>query len=152
MRQIVIVCNQSNRRELENILQGNEEVQIVDFVYDGLEALRICSKREIDLILMVLTDDFEPITWIRVISTKFPNVKILIMIEAIMNNVLFSALRNGASGYMLFTNDCDKIISAIKLCLMGFFTTEQGCMKSLMPLMNAGDNERNRNDGQDKVD
>jgi DNA-binding NarL/FixJ family response regulator len=133
-------------------LQGNDEVQIVDYVFDGLEALRICAQQEINLILMVLTNDFEPINWIYVINAKFPKVKILIMIETITNEVLFSALRDGATGYILFTNNSEKIISAINLCLMGFFTTEQVCMKSLIPLMDAGKGERNRNDDQNRID
>jgi DNA-binding NarL/FixJ family response regulator len=152
MNRIVVICSPTNREQLHLIFYDNNEIHIIAYVFDGLEALKQCSQTEVDLILMVLTNDFEPMNWIQVISTKFPKVKILVMIETIMNNVLFSALKNGASGYMLFTNNCERIINAINLCLLGFFTTEQVCMKSLMPLMNAGDNERNRTDDHDRID
>lgn len=43
MNRIIIFCNQDNQDSLKLILQDNQEIQIVDYVFDGLEALRICG-------------------------------------------------------------------------------------------------------------
>ena len=133
MNQIVIICNRNRRDHLRLILQDNQEIHIIAYVSDGLEALKICSQTGIDLVLMVLTNDFEPVNWIGVFQAKYPHIKVLIMVEAIMDDILFTALRNGAAGYILFTDNCAKIVDAINLCLLGFVTMEQLCMKSLIP-------------------
>ncbi len=135
MYRIVIVCSPSNRENLQRIFQSNHEIEIESFAHDSLDALKICSETEINLILMVLTHNFEPANWIRLIQARHPDIKILIMIETLFESDMVSALRHGAAGYILLTDNSNRIGNAINLCLKGFITADQLYEKSLIPLI-----------------
>ncbi len=86
---------------LRNMLSARG-VQVVGLAHDGLQAQELARKLLPDLILMDVhmprCDGLEA-TWR--IKADLPDVKIVMLTMAADDDVLFKALKNGASGYLL---------------------------------------------------
>lgn len=103
MIKVLIADDQKLIREsLKIVLDTYQDIQVIDTVGDGKQVLESIEEQEPDVILM----DIRMPTMDGTVSTKlvkqsYPHIKIIILTTFDDDDFIFSALKYGASGYIL---------------------------------------------------
>jgi DNA-binding NarL/FixJ family response regulator len=118
----ILLCDDQTviRDGLEMLLNLEKDFQVVGLAEDGAEAVELAAKKHPDLILMDLKMPImNGIEATREISSKFPNIKILVLTTYDDDEWVFDAIRAGASGYLLKDTSRQKIVEAIRGTMEG---------------------------------
>lgn len=107
------------RESLKIILSMDSEIDIVDCVENGLKALEVCTKNQVDVALLdIRMPVLNGVEAVKQICEK-TNTKPLILTTFDEDDYIKDAIKYGAKGYMLKNNSPDKIINAIKMVYYG---------------------------------
>jgi DNA-binding NarL/FixJ family response regulator len=118
----VLICDDQSivRDGLEMLLQLEPDIDVVGTAEDGATAVDMVTQNCPDLILMdIKMPVMNGIEATRQITTKYPQVKILVLTTYDDEEWLSTAIQAGASGYLLKDTPRDEIIKAIKGTLAG---------------------------------
>jgi two-component system NarL family response regulator len=108
---------------LKNLLTS-KGIEVIGTARDGLEAFEEARSLKPDLILMdVQMPQLNGLEATRLVKAELPDVKIVMLTMSEHDEDLFEAIRSGASGYLLKTEDTDK-----------FFELLTGLMRGEAPL------------------
>lgn len=107
------------RESLKIILDMDEEITVVEVVENGLEALKVCEKKEIDVALLdVRMPVMNGVEAAKTIALN-TNTKVLILTTFDEDEYIKEALKNGVKGYILKNKTPDEIKQAIKIINKG---------------------------------
>lgn len=107
------------RESLKIILGLDEELEVVGCATNGLEAVEMCTKEDVDIALLdVRMPVMNGVEAVKEISMK-TTTKTLILTTFDEDEYIFEALKNGARGYLLKNNSPEKIKDAIKTVFSG---------------------------------
>lgn len=96
---------------LKIILNTQKDFEVIDTVQNGKEALESIAKNKPDIILMdVRMPVMDGTVCTKYVKEKYPDVKVIILTTFDDDDFIFSALKYGASGYLLKV-DHQKIFS-----------------------------------------
>lgn len=99
-------------------------IDVVGTACDGWEAIEKAAALLPDVILMdIVMPGCDGLAATRVIKAQQPNIKVVMLTMSETDEDLFSAIKSGASGYLLKTGDTDK-----------FFKLLEGLMRGEVPL------------------
>ena len=103
MIKVVIADDQELIREsLKIVLGTHEDIQVVNIAADGLEVLDILKRESVDVILMdIRMPRMDGVVCTKAVKEQYPNTKIIILTTFDDDDFVFSALKYGASGYLL---------------------------------------------------
>lgn len=102
---------------LKIVLNTQEDFEVIDTVQNGKEALESIAKNKPDIILM---DVRMPVMDGTVCTKeKYPDVKVIILTTFDDDDFIFSALKYGASGYLLKGGSPQDIFQAIRTVYAG---------------------------------
>lgn len=103
MVKVVIADDQELIREsLKIVLGTHEDIQVVATAMDGFEVLKILEREKVDIILMdIRMPGMDGVYCTKVVKEKYPETKIIILTTFDDDDFIFSALKYGASGYIL---------------------------------------------------
>lgn len=103
MIKIIIADDQEIIREsLKIILSIHDDIKIVGTAQDGYEVLDLLERNEVDIILMdIRMPRMDGVYCTKVVKEKYPKIKIVILTTFNDDEYIFSALKYGASGYLL---------------------------------------------------
>ncbi|MEM7590525.1 MAG: response regulator transcription factor [Cyanobacteria bacterium P01_A01_bin.83] len=123
MIKVLIVDDQNLTHKLiETNLKSETNIKIVGFAEDGQEALAKIPDLQPDVILMDLEmPKMDGLTTTKIISQKFPRIKVLILTVHDNEQHLSAALKNGAKGYLLKTTTPQELKTAIYYANQGYF-------------------------------
>lgn len=108
------------RQGLVSLLQGEEEIRVLDQAGTGREALALVRKHRPDLALLDVTmPDMNGLEAARQIKEELPDVEILILTMHDEEAFFFEALQAGASGYVLKGAHSDELLHAIRVIREG---------------------------------
>ncbi|MDR7855592.1 response regulator transcription factor [Tissierella sp.] len=118
---IAIIDDEKLIREgLKIILSTYNDMDVVAMGENGYEALEICKKNSIDLVLMDIRMPLcDGVKGTQLVKDEFPDIKVLILTTFKDIEYIQEALKNGASGYLLKDSSYDLIYEGIKAALMG---------------------------------
>lgn len=103
------------RESLKIILGMDKAFEIIACVENGLQALEMCQKEQIDVALLdVRMPVLNGVQAVKEITSS-TKTKCLILTTFDDDEFIMEALKNGAKGYLLKNNSPDKIKDAIKL-------------------------------------
>lgn len=121
MIRIAIIDDQPIVRQgLAMVLGSEKDIEVVAKGGDGFEAIEICSKNCIDVILMdIKMPSLNGVEATRKIKEQHSNVKIIILTTFNEDEYIFEALKYGASGYLLKDALPEKIAEAIRIVYNG---------------------------------
>lgn len=113
---LVLVDDQSLVREgLSMILSLCEDFQIIGEASNGVEAIGLVEKNRPDIILMdIRMPKMDGVEATKIIKSKHPEVKIIILTTFNEEEYILEGLKNGAEGYILKDLKSDEIIKGIK--------------------------------------
>lgn len=90
------------RQSLKIVLGADSEIEITDSVGDGTHVLKSLEKNVPDVILMdVRMPKMDGTVCTKEVKKKYPDVKIIILTTFDDDDFIYSALKYGASGYIL---------------------------------------------------
>ncbi|WP_274366065.1 response regulator [Paenibacillus thermotolerans] len=115
MIRIIITDDQQLMRDgLKTILSLTKEIEVVGTASDGAEALDIAKREKPDLVLMdIRMPGVDGVTGTRLIREQLPETKVLILTTFNDSDLIFDALNEGASGYLLKDMPAETIVQAI---------------------------------------
>ncbi|GAA0120721.1 response regulator transcription factor [Clostridium faecium] len=120
------------RESLKIILNMNEEFSVVATASNGLEAVKACVEKEIDVALLdVRMPIMNGVEALKEILLKC-NTKTLILTTFDEDEYIKDALKYGAMGYLLKNNSPEKIKNAIYTVLNGNIVLQDTVIKKIM--------------------
>lgn len=115
MIKVLIADNQELIREsLKIVLSAYPDLEVVGAVSDGTEVLDCLSTTKPDVILMdIRMPKMDGVLATKVIKEKFPNIKVIILTTFDDDDFIYSALKYGASGYLLKGTSMNELHDAV---------------------------------------
>lgn len=115
MIKVLIADDQALIREsLQIVLSAHDDIEVVAAVGDGLEVLEVLKSCRPDIILMdIRMPKMDGVLCTRQVKEQYPDIKIIILTTFDDDDFIFSALKYGASGYMLKGVSTDELHQAI---------------------------------------
>ena len=114
MIKVLIADDQELIREsLKIILGAHDNIEIVGVVGNGYEVLETLKKHKVDIILMdIRMPKMDGVYCTKLVKEQYPEIKIVILTTFDDDEYIFSALKYGASGYLLKEawKNCMKIL------------------------------------------
>ena len=108
------------RQSLEIVLSTKEGIEVTGTAKDGREVIRCIRKEKPDVILMdVRMPEMDGVQCTEIIKENYPQIKIIILTTFDGDEFVFSALKHGASGYLLKGISMDDLEEAIKTVVQG---------------------------------
>ena len=108
------------RQSLSIILGLKEEISVVGGVGDGTEVLEFIAKEKPDIILMdIRMPTMDGVECTKIVKEKYPEIKIIVLTTFDDDKYVFSALKYGASGYLLKGISVDELEIAIHVVYSG---------------------------------
>ncbi|KQY92111.1 LuxR family transcriptional regulator [Paenibacillus sp. Root52] len=115
--QLILVDDDPFIRESLKVLIGlDPSITVTGTAGNGLEALALLdSGADADVILMdIRMPECDGVEGTKVIKTRYPDIRILMLTTFDDDEYIIQALQNGASGYLLKNVPPDRIIQGIK--------------------------------------
>lgn len=115
MVNIIIVDDQELMRDgLATILNLRQEINVVGTAKDGREAFEKAKELAVDLVLMdIRMPHMNGVQGTKLIREQLPAVKVLMLTTFKDSELIFEALEEGASGYLLKDMPTDTIVQSI---------------------------------------
>lgn len=121
MIKVLIADDQELIREsLKIVLNTHEDLQVIDTVEDGFGVLDSLKRNIPDVILMdIRMPRMDGVYCTKMVKETYPDVKIIILTTFDDDDFVFSALKFGASGYLLKGVSMDGLYQAILTVVSG---------------------------------
>ena len=115
MVRVLIVDDQELIREsLKIVLSTHDDIRVVGVAGDGFEVLDILKREQVDVILMdIRMPKMDGVYCTKAVKEQYPQTKIIILTTFDDDDFVFSALRYGASGYLLKGVGMEELYQAI---------------------------------------
>ncbi|MFD1739721.1 response regulator [Bacillus salitolerans] len=134
------------RQGLKAMIETDREIEVTGEAGNGKEAVGLCEKQLFDVaVLDIRMPEMDGIEAAKVIRSRFPNMKILMLTTFDHNEYVMDALKLGVSGYMLKNGDTESLIRSIKSALSGGLSLEDQVAAKVMPVLL-------QNQGEESVD
>ena len=116
MIKVLIADDQELIREsLKIILGAHDNIEIVGVVGNGYEVLETLKKHKVDIILMdIRMPKMDGVYCTKVVKEQYPEIKIVILTTFDDDEYIFSALKYGASGYLLKDVGMEELYEELK--------------------------------------
>lgn len=102
------------RDSLKIVLDTNDTIEVVGAVSNGVEVIRAVREEKPDVILMdIRMPEMDGVQCTQIIKENYPEIKIIVLTTFDDDEYIFSALKYGASGYLLKGISMDQLIDAI---------------------------------------
>ena len=109
------------RSGLRSILEHEDDIEVVGEAADGHQALERTQELLPDVILMDINmGDWDGVTATRRVRNSTPSSRVIVLTNYDEDNLVFSSIRAGASGYLLKEVSAHQLINAIRTVADGF--------------------------------
>ncbi len=121
MIDILLVDDQAMVRSgLKMILESEPDLLVVAEAATGKEAVRLALREKPDVVLMdIRMPVMDGIAATRLIHDENQDVKVVILTTFDLDDYVYSALKSGASGFLLKDADADALIDAVRTVASG---------------------------------
>lgn len=103
------------RQSLKIVLGTNEDMEVTGTAADGREVIRCVRQDQPDVILMdIRMPEIDGVQCTKIIKGIYPDVKIIVLTTFDDDEYVFSALKYGASGYLLKGVSMKDLANAIR--------------------------------------
>ncbi|MCL2603739.1 MAG: response regulator transcription factor [Defluviitaleaceae bacterium] len=137
MRLIIADDDPLIRAGLEKRLSREPDIRVAALAKDGTEAIDLCKTHAPDAVLMdIRMPGTDGIAATRVIKSRYPHVKVLVLTTFDDRPVIQQALAAGADGYLVKTDKIANIAGQLRLLLEGTSVLGTDVLKKLTPQEN----------------
>lgn len=132
MRIIIVDDDDLIRESLALTLSLEDDIEIVGEAVDGSEAVALCEKVQPDIALMdIRMPNIDGIGATRLITDRFPAVKIMMLTTFADKANIQQALTAGADGYLLKTDEIKRMASKLRTLMSGSSVLDPNVLKQL---------------------
>lgn len=104
----------ARRESLKTLMQMSDNLQFVGEAANCANALQDMKDYKPDVVLMDINmPEVDGLQGLKMIKTKFPQIKVLMQTVFEDSEKIFNSIRNGASGYVLKKDSTQKLLNAI---------------------------------------
>ncbi|KRL00356.1 response regulator transcription factor [Lactobacillus equicursoris] len=108
------------RDSLKIVLEASGKFEVIDTAGNGKEVLEKIAVKQPDVILMdVRMPEMDGTVCTKYVKTKYPQIKVIILTTFDDDDFIFSALKYGASGYLLKGVEPKELYQAIEIVYQG---------------------------------
>ena len=109
------------RSGLRSILEHEDDIEVVGEAADGHQALEVAQELLPDVILMdIKMGDWDGVTATRRVRNSVPSSRVIVLTNYDEDDLVFSSIRAGASGYLLKEVSGHQLTNAIRTVADGF--------------------------------
>ena len=120
------------RKSLSKLINIDENIEVVGTVSTGSEAVEICKKEAIDIILMdIQMPELDGISAMRIIKENHPNIKVIMLTTFDSSENIINSFLSRADGYITKDIGYDELITIIK-CVNYGITAIHESVKEIM--------------------
>ncbi|KON87992.1 LuxR family transcriptional regulator [Sporosarcina globispora] len=122
------------RQGLKMMIETEGEFKVTGETDNGKEAIALCEKMPFDIaILDIRMPVMDGLKAAKVIHSRWPQIKILMLTTFDDDAYVMEALRIGVSGYILKNGDTDSLLRSIRSALKGGLSIEEGVAAKVVP-------------------
>ena len=131
----IVVCE-----GLRVVLNANPHIEVVDVAHNGAEAVEKVAALRPDLVLMDLKmPEMNGIQATRIITTRHPDLPVLILTTYDDDEWVLEAVRAGAKGYLLKDTDRHDLVAAIEGTIAGKTHIDPAVAEKLFTFIRVGE-------------
>ncbi|MFC0470007.1 response regulator [Halalkalibacter kiskunsagensis] len=121
------------RQGLKMMIETDKELHVTE-ASNGREAVDLCESHYFDLIILdIRMPVMDGLQAARMIHSRWPDQKVLILTTFNDDQYAFEALKSGARGYMLKDAEPEELIRSIRSCLSGGVSLQDKVAAKVMP-------------------
>jgi serine/threonine protein kinase/DNA-binding CsgD family transcriptional regulator len=136
LRVVLADDHQLLRSALANYLSTHEDILVVGEASDGAEAVRLVSELNPDVLVLDLNmPNLGGLDVLPTVRTRAPDVKVLILTGRTEDWYITQALRRGAHGYLLKSNEQSKLVEGIRKVHGGNLVLGEGVIEKVVRAM-----------------
>ncbi|MFD1030085.1 response regulator [Metaplanococcus flavidus] len=122
------------RQGLKMMIETDEEIRVTGEAVNGKEAVELCESHAFDLIIMdIRMPVMDGLEATRIILSRRPETKVLILTTFNDDEYALEALKSGARGYLLKDADTSELIRSIRSCVEGGLVLEDQVAANILP-------------------
>lgn len=122
------------RQGLKMMIETEEEFKVTGETNNGKEAIDLCERMQFDIaILDIRMPIIDGLETAKIIQSRWPKMKILMLTTFDDDHYVMEALRIGVSGYILKNGDTDALLRSIHSVLNGGLTIEENVAAKVVP-------------------
>lgn len=122
------------RQGLKMMIETDPELKVVAEAENGKEALAMCERHNIDIVVMdIRMPEMDGLEATKIIRKRWPDRKLLILTTFNHDQYAMDALRFGANGYMLKGADSAQLNRSIHSCHNGGMSLEDQVAAKIVP-------------------
>lgn len=123
------------RHGLSVLMRTENDFEIVAFAKDGQEAIDLCEARDPDVLLIdIKMPRVDGIQAMREIHERFPHIRMIALTSYQEDELIQSALKAGAVGYLMKDGSIDSVIQAVRKAYDGKHALSEEAVKMLVDL------------------
>ncbi|QGH35922.1 response regulator [Gracilibacillus salitolerans] len=124
------------RQGLKAMIETDGDIEVTGEADNGRQAVALCEKQLFDVaVLDIRMPEMDGIDAAKVLRSRFPHLKILMLTTFDDNQYVMDALKLGVSGYMLKDGDTESLIRSIKSALKGGLSLQDQVAAKVMPAL-----------------
>lgn len=118
---------------LSTLLRSITDIELVAQGSSGQEAIELCEEHDPDVIIMdVIMPEMNGVEATRIISEKFPSIKVIALSGFQDKDSIQTVLEAGAVGYVLKTSESTDIASTIRAAYQGNTVLSPDVLQTLL--------------------
>lgn len=122
------------RQGLKMMIETESEFKVTGETNNGKEAIELCERMQFDIaILDIRMPIIDGLETGKIIQSRWPQMKILMLTTFDDDHYVMEALRIGVSGYILKNGDTDALLRSIHSVLNGGLTIEENVAAKVVP-------------------
>ncbi|MEK4510722.1 response regulator transcription factor [Paenibacillus sp. FSL K6-2524] len=122
------------RQGLRMMIETDSEMIVTGEASNGKEALELCERNTFDIIILdIRMPEMNGLDAARVIRSRWPQSKVLMLTTFNDYQYAMEALKIGANGYMLKDADSEALIRSIRSCLSGGLSLQEEVAAKVIP-------------------
>ena len=122
------------RQGLKMMIETDPDMRVTGEAANGREAVALCERQSFDVVVLdIRMPEMDGLEAARLILSRWPERKVLILTTFNDDEYALEALKIGASGYMLKDAEPESLIRSIRSCLSGGLPLEEQVAAKVMP-------------------
>lgn len=124
------------RYGLKMMIETDAEMRVIGEAANGKDAVKLCEMHAFDIVILdIHMPEMNGLEAARIICTRWPKNKVLILTTFNDDQYALEALKIGACGYMLKDAEPELLIRSIRSCLSGGLFLHDNVAAKVIPLL-----------------